>query len=162
MKNLLTKIYDFFRYDLPYGIENLIVWFPAVWNDRQWGDFEIFTILRHKLKLTEKNFCQDDNHNHTHALKNIRRCIAILDRLIEDVYYDFAFKELHKRWGKPRIVYKEDGTIRIKYPKVKTPEDEEQKEREWRRACAYEDMLEEADREELFEIMKGNIREWWN
>jgi hypothetical protein len=73
--------------DIRQGTKNLIYWFPAVWKDRWWDHSFLYSILRWKLIQMEKGFrlygistrAQDD-------AKNIKKCILLLDRLINDDY----------------------------------------------------------------------------
>ncbi len=39
---------------LKYGILNLIIWFPIIWNDRQWDHYYLLRMFEKKLKLMSK------------------------------------------------------------------------------------------------------------
>jgi hypothetical protein len=44
------------KYKLVYGIKSLILWFKAIWKDRNWDYYYLFEILRFKLNLMLKLF----------------------------------------------------------------------------------------------------------
>ena len=84
------KIRDFVGGIRP-GIENLITWFPVIWKDRWWDHSFLYSILRKKLELMEEGF---RNHawsaNAEKDAKNMKKCILLLDRLINDDYIDYS------------------------------------------------------------------------
>jgi hypothetical protein len=160
---ILTRIYNYLRYDIPIGIENLFTWFPVIWKDRNWSERNIFIILRKKLQLTEQSFRKyGDLVNSETEADQIKRCIEVLDRLINDVYNDIAFKEFYKRWGESQIKFGNDGTVDFVYNNIKNEEEEKQCDYEFDIACKYKERLKKQDIERLFHIMKRHIKEWWN
>ncbi len=158
----IKRIIDYIRYDIPRGIKNLIIWFPTVWCDRQWDNRFIYIILRQKLHFTEQTIRRYGHHeNDIKDADRIKRCVDILDRLIEDAHYDEVFEEHCKKWGHPEFSWKEDK-LYIKYPNVKTRLDDESEQIDFRKASNKEESSRQADIDELFEIMRKHIQEWWD
>lgn len=76
------------------GIKNLVFWFPVVWLDRWWDHSFLYSILRHKLKQMEKGFrMYGISVNSERDAKNIKKCILLLDRLINDDYIDYTKRD---------------------------------------------------------------------
>ena len=83
------KIKDFFRGIKP-GLRNVIRWFPVIYKDRWWDHSFLYPILKKKLELMEENFrlrgCHVGNEKDA---KNMKICVLLLDRLINDAYIDY-------------------------------------------------------------------------
>lgn len=162
MIKFCKKIYDFFRYDLPYGIDNLVVWFPIVWRDRQWGDRNIFIILRHKLYLTSENFKNSEIESSIEDSKDMDVCIDILDRLIHDKHHDKAFGEFYQKWGHPDLKFNEEEKASVVYPNAKNEVERIECDSDFSKACKNKEFIVKNDLDMLFRILKGNIRQWWD
>ena len=171
---MFIKIKDFIRYgyhsckryDLPYGIENLYRWFKVIWNDRNWDSHYIFVMLRHKLDLTEKHLREYNNHvNATKDANNIRKCVFLLDRIIADVYDVNANQRHEEKWGEAKFEWIDVGEFRkleIKYPNVKTEEDEKQERKDFIRASEHGRDVQKQDLDMLFSELRKHIQEWWD
>ena len=162
------KIKDF-PHELKCGIGNLIKWFPVIWKDRNWDHTFIYRILRHKLHLTEQFIRHYGIHaNNIQDADRMKICVILLDRLIKDEHFEMAFKSFHKKWGysdwKFEKVEGESELSRLKltYPAIKTDEDEKLNQKDFKRACDYEDFLRERDLDYLFSTMRKYIQGWWD
>ena len=90
------KIWDFFRYDLPKGIKNLVYFFPKVWKFRGYDYHFQLEMLKHSLVPLHKyilNGMEVDGPRLKKAAK-ILRAIEILDNITEDKYTDLAEEKL--------------------------------------------------------------------
>ena len=165
------KVFEWFILtyrDFIIGIKNLIRWFPIIWNDRQWDHIYIYTILHKKLSLTEKYLRY--NGMHTRAEKDaddIKTCILLLKRLLEDNYHETAFKRHYEKWGSPdlRLIDCKDSTckqIHIHYDNVITDNDKEKERKEFNSAYEHETYLREQDLDLLFKTMRKHIQGWWD
>jgi len=109
MKYKLIRFYDFFRYDIPYGIENLIKFFPVVWKYRSWG-------YDGSLKLFQKGLTELENciRINGHEVdedkipkeKVMQECILILSNILEDNYIEQAEKKLGFKLSKFKFTTK--------------------------------------------------------
>ena len=133
-------------------------------------------MMRHKLHLQE----QFIRHHgiHTENIRDagrIKRCVDLLDRLIDDVHHDEAFEDHYKTGGHPEMTFKDiedeiDGFLKddeyvqleIKYPNANTPLEKERETIDFRKASNKEASSRQADIDELFEIMRKHIQEWWD
>ena len=119
-------------YNIRYGIKNLIKWFPVVWKDRDWDQIYLYKSLHFKLKnmehlhRTNAHYIGSEKEAH-----NIRVCKLLLERLIDDVYYDKVFMQHDKKWG-DYVIGKQntfDGSI-IPRENIKSKEDFEKEKKE--------------------------------
>jgi hypothetical protein len=165
----IENIYNFFRYNLPRGIINLIKWFPIIWQDRDYDQVYICYILQYKLSLMEK-FLREKGHciNSEKDAFNIKKCVILLDRIIKDEYHENVFKNHDKKWGeiklssKPYENDKEFHKLLISRKNVVTKEDEEQEKKEYRRLNKHEVELKNQDYKYLFYLMEKYIKHWWD
>jgi len=151
------------------GIMNLIIWFPVIWKDRNWDHIYIYQIFRHKLHLTEQLIRLHGHHvKHIEDADKIKKCVILLDRLIEDEYHENVFKNHYKKWGEPEMNWKDSTDfsgctmLDIKYPHVKTGEDNKRQTIDFRIKSQMEAALREQDLDMLFELMRKHIQTWWD
>jgi hypothetical protein len=91
------KIWDFFRYDLPQGIKNIILFWRVVWNYRSWDSRNSLQIFSHSLKLLSKGLEEKSLEVDSSRLKKIaklNRAIEILDRQASDTYLEYSESKL--------------------------------------------------------------------
>lgn len=169
MFNLLGKIKDFFIYDIPQGIQNLFIWFPIIWKDRNWDQWYIYTMLRHKLHLTEQLIRYHGHHiRNIQDADHIKTCILLLDRIMNDEYHENAFKPYYNKWGEPKMIWTdlkdEPGytELNFEYPNVKTDEEDKIRQKEYKRYSKLEQNLRQQDITMLFSLMKKHIQGWWD
>lgn len=169
MNRLYRRIRDYIKYDIPYGIKNLIKWFPVVWKDRDWDHYFIYVTLRQKLHFTEQHIRNHDFHTRAKQdADNIKTCVLLLDRLIADKYYDMAYKKIEEKWGDLEMStspYKDDPAlyeVNITRPGIKTEEDEKQEKKEFKNAYEHEQYLRSQDKELLFKLINKHIEGWWD
>jgi len=151
------------------GIKSLIIWFPVIWRDRNWDNFYIYQILRHKLHLTEQLIRNHGHHlYHIEDANKIKICVTLLDRLIKDEYHENVFKNHYKKWGEPNMNFKDWGeapnykVLEIKYPNVKTEKDKELQSKQFRLKSKLEAAMREQDLDLLFILMRKHIQGWWD
>lgn len=150
------------------GIKSLIVWFQVIWRDQWWDHSFLFILLRFKLKLMEKGF-RDEGH-HIGDIKNaneIKICILLLNRIIDDDYFEMVFKHHDKKWGKLKMSFEKTDNkylqdLKLTHPNVKTKSDDVVEEKESKRLFNLAEYLHRQDIEYLFHIINRKIRCWWN
>lgn len=165
---LITKVKDFFKYDIPYGVKNLIRWFPVIWKDRNWDHYFIYVILRRKLQLMEQCIRHGMHTNCVKDANKIKRCVLLLNRLIEDNYHENVYYDYYKKWGQPEIVFKESEIeigsceLNFKYPNVNSEEDDKLRQKHFKTKGNFEEDLRRQDIEMLFKLMEKYIESWWD
>jgi hypothetical protein len=154
--------------NIKYGIESCIKWAPIIWKDRNWDQHFIYVILRHKLYLTEQIIRKHGHYvDNKKDADNIKICINILDRFIEDKHCDIVWDKHYKKWGYPEIKFtkcndKNYNTLDIVYPGVKNEKDKEKQKREFKSLIEHEENMKRNDLDYLFKFMAKHIREWWD
>ena len=75
------------------GIENILMWFPVIWRDRQFDYAYLEYLLLYKMELMYDHFTDPDKsmvdweqENSGRALQALRICITILERRRDDFY----------------------------------------------------------------------------
>ena len=160
-------MFNFFR-NIKYGLENLIMWFPVIWKDRNWDHTFIYEILKHKLDLTQKHLRKYGHHVDAEKdADRIKVCVNLLNRLIKDDYHENAFKKHHEKWGEPEFNWtdlqgSELSQLQINYKNVKTDQDKANQEKEYRKCIEREEFLKNQDLDLLFKIMRKHIQGWWD
>ncbi len=165
---MIKQMRDFLR-SIKYGIENLIIWFPIIWKDRDWDHWYLYKILKFKLSNMEKLHRKYGHAVNSEKIANkIKVCVNLLDRLIEDNYDESAFKKHHKKWGEPIFHWDECEdkkgyySLKIEQKNIKTKKDKDQEAKEFKRCYNHEEMLRKQDVDYLFKLMNKHIQGWWD
>jgi len=163
---MIKKIRNFFG-SIKDGIENLIIWFPVIWKDRDWDQFYLYIILRKKLINMEKY--QRKYGISTVSEKTadeIKVCVNLLNRLINDDYMETVFRKHDEKWGEINIEFEPytDNLSKALMTRenVLTEKNKEDEVKEFKRLCKHEDMLRKQDVEYLFHLMNRHIQGWWD
>lgn len=145
------------------GIMNLLYWFPIIWKDRNWDHHFLFVLLRHKLQSMEKFFRGEDAWSlyGERDADNIKKCILLIDRILEQDYSEMAFKKHDEKWGEIQMDFKPDRILNIYRPNV-TPENKELERKENSKCHEHEDYLAKQDLEYLFHLLVKYVRCWWD
>ena len=77
------------------SIKNLIRWFPIIWNDRDWDDWYIYTILETKLKHQAKYIGDKDRHTRAKRDSELMRTCTRLIKKIKEEEYDSEWMDYH-------------------------------------------------------------------
>lgn len=85
IKGIISDTY----YNIKHGIKNLFTYFNIVWIMRDWDTLYIFIMLQFQLKKLLKNIEEDFivEGNRIKNENNIKKCIELLEKLIQDDYY---------------------------------------------------------------------------
>ena len=151
----MWRFWDFFR-----SIKNLIVWFPVIWDDRQWDSWYIEKLLLHKITLMRKYheerklFVGVENE-----IKWMKKCEYLLNMLIEYKYWEDTWdNKPPSNNGLPKglIDYKQKIIDRepVKYAK------------DWEflnssNKC-YADLWEYKARQLFWKIFNQRYQRWWD
>jgi len=155
--------------DIKTGIGNLIKWFPTIWSDRQWDHTFLFCIMKKKLELMSYFF-----KNRAYAVdadkeaEKIDFCIHLLARLIKDDYAESLYTKMYEKWGEPEFKFEpwkdneEFHKLLIEHENVKTEEDQNQLNKEFKICGEHEENMRIQDLYMLFRTMEKNVRCWWD
>jgi len=59
----LRRIYDFFRYDIHQGVQNLVLFFPVIWYWRGWDYYHDYAVFMRAIELHRRTLLK--YHSHT-------------------------------------------------------------------------------------------------
>ena len=110
LPRFFVSIWDFFRYDILYGVENLIKWFPIIWNDRDWDHVYLLRIMEKKMRqmahLQEKYGITLSRFK---KAKQLRICAHFVQKNAENAkFYGYPGKAWAKEWD---AVQKQDREL---------------------------------------------------
>jgi hypothetical protein len=90
------KTWDFFRYDLPKGIKNIIFFWKVIWNFRPWDHTYNLRILERSLEPLRDSIINgmEVDCSRLKKVAKIERAIEILNNITEDKYTDIAESKL--------------------------------------------------------------------
>lgn len=89
LKRAVFSGYSFFHYGVPYGVRNLIRWFPLIWADRNWDEVYLFRILEFKLRIMNRTFSRYDRHvGSERTARQLLVCAELCRRIHEDQYQE--------------------------------------------------------------------------
>lgn len=98
-KNVQKFIYNIPIYirNIKYGIENLVIWFPTIWKDRNWDYYYFFKILEKKLELFEQTHTNGIYLHWEPVAKNLKIAKNLCKRLSDEYdYYELANQDYKK------------------------------------------------------------------
>jgi hypothetical protein len=169
MLTRLTKIYDFFRYDIHQGVHNLIRFFPIVWKFRPWDFCFALIIFKKGLEILSKTIeCGNEvDEGRLPKVKAINRAVVLLKNVAEENYIDLAEKDLDLEMSNLPLdfVPSEHGADWFKLKDNRTKEEQEIDKQIFDRS--YE--IEKEQWEELKNLLFGdenipgsNMKGWWD
>lgn len=169
-KSARREITDKFYWDTTYkvkiGIRNFWRWKEVIWNDRNWDETYLYRIMKHKMELMYKDVEKYSHHLYVEdELKSIKKCISILNRLINQEYEENALHFHDKKWGEIKIntIPYDDEYVQLDVyrPYARQIGMEEQEVKEFMKWMRHRDYMETQDIEFLFNTMKKYVRKWW-
>lgn len=153
--------------DIKQGFRNLIRWFPIIWEDRDWDQDYIFALLETKLRhVADRAERVQMVEGWEDDVRRQRRCIELIRRIRNETASDELHDEHYEKWGEPVFIWSPDGMLdmdkSIRLPNNLTPEQKAEEQAD--RFAMYENIrtVQDAEREELFSILRDHIMEWWD
>jgi hypothetical protein len=162
--------------DVGYAFRRLYRWIIKLikygrylWDDYDYDDVYIFRILKLKLTLMADFFESNKamSVGSEKRAKEMRRCIALLDRIINDKYADLPLDQLERKYGEMvwdfhQIPNSSFSTVDIhRNPPKGTPEYEAER-KESSKIFKHAAWQKQNDINYLFDYMKRNIQKWWD
>jgi len=93
------KIYEFFRRDIPYFLENIWFFRKQLWKHRSWDygySLSMMSRSLEKLSNTIELYGQEEDVPRLKKVEKIRRVIELIGHVRSDSYIEMAEKELGK------------------------------------------------------------------
>lgn len=167
---ILRTVYEFFRYDVPYGIRNIIRFFPSIWQYRSWDYLYNLMLLRESLHKLHNAVEMGHEIDETRLpkLEAMQRVLTILEHIVEDEYIGLAEQEKgalspHGNWFRFTPCEEDDEMLRLE--DTRDPEAQQHD----KAVFDYARQLEEQEWDELWKIFAGSedipgsdMRGWWD
>lgn len=136
------KVWDFFRYDLPRGVKNILFFWKVIWNFRSWDYSYQMKILKRSLEPLHDSILKGYEVDVPRLKKaeKIARILQLLENLNEDKYIDIAEEKLGYEVNTDYLFVEEEPEEVSEKNKLIFKEARKIEEQEW---------------EELFRILKG-------
>lgn len=144
-----------------YGVRNLIKWSPIIWRDRDWDSGFLMLMLEYKLSnmsaLHRKygnKVCSEKTANDLEYASKLARRIADEDYTKEAFGDKFYLLEKNKMEFEP---FGNGNSSRLIFTGLTDEEREEM-----RRLRDWEHELMDMDIEKLFDMMRRDLKSWWD
>jgi hypothetical protein len=161
MKIFRKSYWEDCYYNTKRGIGNLFRYFRVVWGMVPWDSHSIYEMMKFQITILCNNiekYGHEIDENRIPKIKDMRRCIEILDNIIEDKYMDLCgYDNNYKIIWKP--TKKEDKKNFKLYEMTSDATKEQEKNNS--RAIKESFELEEKELKELFDLMKKSGG-WWD
>lgn len=143
------------------GIQNIIKWFPVIWNDKDFDQYYIYKILETKLTHMEE-FFRNDAYSVKADKEAHRIMIAknLAKRLANENYLTNATIEYDKLYG-DKDLFDSEPTDNPKFSRLINIATKHQNNM-FDRACKHSEYMKKQDKDMLFDIIKKNIDAWWD
>jgi hypothetical protein len=142
------------------GLRNLWKWLPIIWHDRDWDYNYLLKIMYFKISEMEKDFIASENFSKKDLLR-VKMARLLLKRLVDDNYYELAYKFHEQKWGEIKLKI-ENSHLSTYYKKVVTFEDNVQARKEAKYCTMREIYLGNQDLRQLSEILGKHLAHWWD
>ena len=154
-------------YKVKYGVQNLIKWFPLIWNDRDWDWHYWLEMNIKKLEGMEESIRNGCHTRCEFDADKIKLALLALKRLEADDYHDNAFMFHNKKWGKLKTSWGEKDELNCREwlssrDKARTDKEIEQERKESRRLFRHADYLQKQDIRYANEIITKYLFHWWD
>lgn len=163
MKSISDRIYN-----IRNGVRNLWYWKKIIWKDRWYDYIFILSLLQHKLRQTEHMTRHRGNHvNNIDDADKMKVAVNLLDRLLEDDYFERATKSIYEDYGDPEFNWEDCDDITLKklnihHNKIQTEEDQADFNRRFKEASFRQARSKQGDIDYLFNHIARYLQTWWD
>lgn len=155
---------DFHRlkYNIIYGMKNLIRWFPVIWADRDWDYYYLLVMLERKLAYMQKDIQNSAHMEAERDVADIQTCLDIIKKVKNDTYTDETYSAIEAKYGELKMRFNDNKTIDFWNVKAENnPEMQAEANALLREMTISADKQKEADLAILAEIIQKRLLYWW-
>ena len=151
MRTIKHKCFNIYR-----SIKNLIVWFPIIWNDRDWDYTFLMIIIEKKLKrMSDLHYKYGIAENSNSVAIDLLTASKLVGKVAEEDYTDEAYEQKKHLLDKNKFRFLENGEVEF-YGLS---------ESEWEELIKLNNLeheMLERDIHILFNLMSENLLKWWD
>lgn len=160
------------------GCNNLVKWFPTIWNDRDWDGHYILKILQKKIEFQRKELVNANRHTRIESdNRDMTLALNLLERVREEYYQmecmdywdnDIIFNDVPDKHGFKSIDFEEKwekfDKFLSKYPSsVRGVVKEHGEQNDKQRLCLLVSYYNhEKANKLLFRILEERLAYWWD
>ncbi len=138
-------------------------------DDYDWDYAYILRLISYKLKRTRECIIKNNLVTSAHKIaKQIKQVETLLNRVDNHAYADEVLKDFHRKYGQLRMIMapkekrgKNSIPVHFKFAK-EIPQNRQKIHREFRKLMNKAHRMEWQDLNMAFDLMKKNIRGWWD
>lgn len=173
-ETLFDPIYNKYR-SIRRALVNYKRWWKVIGKNYNFDSYYIYELLRHKLIIDEKFYRSDGawGMGANKLADQMKLCIMLLNRIMDDNYHENAFYFHDKKWGELDMWStphkKKNGDISTELHelsfnrrKICNTNEYEQELKESRRLYKHADYMRQQDIDYLFKTMAKRIQGWWD
>ena len=148
-----------YMYDIQYGLEKLIEWFPTIWADRDWDGDYVYRVLLRKIRLMEKHN-EDFDQFVGQALQyvEIHQCRRLLERIVACNYLSEELKPVEEKYGELVFEFEDEGNGLRRMVDNRSQEWKDA----WDAAAVRAHEREKQDKELLWRTLQERLDSWWD
>jgi len=154
------RVYALFRYDIAHFLKNIWRFRKELWSHAWWDYRFTLNMLERSLTIMEKGMSEkgmEVSESREPKVMKMRRALELLKNSREDNFVDRAEQELGELPRKPFEFEKmEDGNYLL--VDNETPAERKHAKSVFKRAR----QIEEKEWKELWKIVDGDLRGWWD
>ena len=148
-------------------LRRLVRWMPVIWRTRDFDYGYVLEILSHSLGELEQHLLSHDIHvNAERDAGRIHYVCQMIERHLNEVSSNMEYERHDKKWGEtvsvsipiPNSNFIEWRSARLN---ARTPQEQEQEIKEFRRAMKKAHQLEQRDWDEIWDTIKKYGQGWW-
>ena len=164
-KRELKNLRDVF-YRTPINfIRNIIDYRKFLMKNTWWDSHFYFLMLKVKLETDLKYYRKYHwNANPEPIIESMEECLKIVNFYLEDKFFDFAYKEHDRKYGKLKFDLSGNGRLFLERKNmIDATEEEKEIERVDFLQCSRNEWeMEQATVNKFFAVMSKNILSWWD
>lgn len=145
------------------SIGRLFIWFPVIWNDRDWDFGYFYDILKKKLELMskyEKKYAIAEKADET--AKQIDEAICLINKL-EDDYFEEALEPFYEVYPDFNLEIEFlDDEINSNFKTINFKYDSDEQRKLYHKCIMNLPKLRNTGKKKLFNLIRDNIDGWWD
>ena len=154
------KVYALFRYDIAHFLKNIWRFRKELWSHAWWDYRFTLNMLERSLTIMERGMSEkgmEVSETREPKVMKMRRALELLKNSREDDFIDRAEQELGElKLGEWQFELLENGNHKL--IEDESEQDKEHNHKVYQRAR----QIEEKEWKELWKIVNGDLRGWWD
>lgn len=149
-------------------VSRILDWIPILWEDRDWDNGYMISIMKFKINRMEKAIYKNNSHLQSNkSYDAIKEALDLLEKAESEYFYKLRMEDFKKKWGRIGRIHKTHSlgnmiSSDITFEKSTDETDEKQANLDYldvRRDARADGQMAY---EKAFELIGKYSREWWD